>query len=109
MYGWWYVMAVVVEFSIIPLGAGVSVSKVLAPAIKTLKDLGVEYRVTPMCTIFEATNISEAFKIIREAHEAVFRDNVERVVTIIKVDDRRDVERGMEEKVKSLMEAVKEV
>ena len=38
---------------------------------------------------------------------AVFEKGVKRVVTTITIDDRRDVERSMEDKVKSLKRLVK--
>ena len=95
-------MAVIVEFGIIPLGVGISVSKLLVPAIKELERKGVKYEVTPVCTVFEAENVEEAFNVIKAAHEAVFGENIKRVVTTVKIDDRRDVKRGMKEKVESL-------
>jgi uncharacterized protein (TIGR00106 family) len=97
---------VIVELNIIPLGGGVSISKFLVPAINELKKRNVKYDITPMCTIFESENIGEAFDLIKAAHEVVFRVGVKRVVTTVKVDDRRDVERGMEDKVESLGEEV---
>ena len=100
-------MAIIVELSIVPLGVGVSVSKFLAPAIKELKRRGVKYETTPMCTVFEADTIEEAFTVIKAAHEAVFGENVQRVVTTVKIDDRRDVKRGMKEKVESLKKEIK--
>jgi len=100
-------VAVIVEFSIVPLGVGISVSKFLAPAIKELERQEVKYEVTPMCTIFEAENVEEAFNVIKAAHEAVFGENVKRVVTTVKIDDRRDVTRGMKEKVESMKKEVK--
>lgn len=101
-------MTVMVEFNIIPLGEGVSVSKFLAPALKELDKLGVRYNITPMCTIFEAESVEEAFHVAKAAHEAVFGAGAKRVVTTVKVDDRRDVKRSMEEKVKSLERRLKE-
>jgi len=93
---------VVVELNIIPLGEGDSVSKLLAPALKELEKSGVKHSITPMCTIFEAESVDEAFRLAKVAHEAVFKTGVKRVVTTIKIDDRRDSEREMEEKVESL-------
>jgi len=99
-------MAVIVEFNIIPLGVGISVSQFLAPAVEELEKRNVKYEVTSMCTIFEAKNIEEAFKLVREAHESVFEMGVKRIVTAIRIDDRRDDERSMEDKVKSLKRLV---
>lgn len=100
-------MVVIVEFSIIPLGGGISVSKFLAPALKKLDDRKVKYEITPMCTIFEAESVEEAFDLVKAAHEAVFRADVKRVLTTVKIDDRRDVERDMEEKVESLKKTIR--
>jgi uncharacterized protein (TIGR00106 family) len=99
-------LTVVVELNVIPLGKGVAISKFLAPVIGELERSGVRYSITPMCTIFEAENVEEAFRLVVSAHESVFRSGVERVVTTVKVDDRRDVERSMEEKVESLRREV---
>jgi uncharacterized protein (TIGR00106 family) len=100
-------LAVIVEFTIIPLGVGISVSRFLAPAVHELEKRKVKYEVTSMGTIFEAKNVEEAFKLVREAHESVFEMGVKRVVTAIRIDDRRDGERSMEDKVKSLKALVK--
>jgi uncharacterized protein YqgV (UPF0045/DUF77 family) len=60
-----------------------------------------------MCTVFEADNIEEAFNIVRAAHEAVFTKPVKRVVTTMKIDDRRDVNISMNEKIESIHNAQK--
>jgi len=52
-----------------------------------------------MCTIFEAKSIEEAFEVVQGMHEAVFQGSVKRVVTTVKIDDRRDRETSMKEKV----------
>ena len=100
-------VAIIVEVNIVPLGVGISVSKFLVPAITELKRRGVKYEVTPMCTVFAAENVEDAFNIIKAAHEAVFGETVQRVVTTFKIDDRRDIKRGMKEKVESLKKEVK--
>jgi uncharacterized protein (TIGR00106 family) len=100
-------LAIIVELNIVPLGVGVSVSKFLVPAIKELDRKGVKYETTPMCTIFEADNVEEAFTVIKAAHEAVFGENIKRVVTTVKIDDRRDIKRGMKEKVESLKKEIR--
>lgn len=99
-------MTVIVELNVIPLGAGVSVSRFLAPALHALKQRGVKHRITPMCTIFETSSVKEAYELVKAAHEAVFEAGAKRVVTTVKVDDRRDVAKGMEEKVESLRSAI---
>jgi len=102
-------MTVVVELNIIPLGKGISVSKFLVPALKVFEKRGVKHEITPMCTTFEAESIEEAFDLARVAHEVVFSVGVKRVVTTVKVDDRRDIERSLEEKVEPLKEKIREI
>ena len=101
-------MTVVAEVNLIPLGEGISVSKFLAPALKVFEKRGVKHEITPMCTIFEAESIEDAFDVVAAIHEAVFRVGVKRVVTTVKVDDRRDLERSMNEKVDSLKKEIRE-
>ena len=48
-------------------------------------------------------SLDEALKVVRAAHEAVFKAGVGRVITTIRIDDRRDLKRSMEEKVESLL------
>ena len=62
----------------------------------------MKHEITPMCTIFEAISVEEAFNVVKATHEAVFKTGVERIVTTVKIDDRRDIEKSMDDKVKSL-------
>ena len=98
---------VVVEFSIIPLGVGTSVSKFIAPALKEMEKRNIKYEVTSMCTIFEANSVKEVLEVIAAAHEAVFKNRVNRIVTMIKIDDRRDKKISMKGKVESLLSHLK--
>jgi uncharacterized protein (TIGR00106 family) len=100
-------MTVIVEFTVIPLGVGIRVSKFLAPAVEELDKRKVKYEITSMGTIFEAKNVEEAFDLVRAAHEAVFEKGAKRVVTTVRIDDRQDAERSMEDKVESLKRMIK--
>ncbi|AEH25011.1 MTH1187 family thiamine-binding protein [Pyrococcus yayanosii] len=98
---------IIIEFSVVPLGE-LSLSRYVAEIIKLLKEKGVKHQLTPMGTIIEVSSIEEGFKIIAEAHELMFKLGAKRVLTNIKIDDRRDKERGMEDKVRSVLEKVVE-
>ncbi len=50
-------MVVVAELNITPLGEGPSVGRMLTPIIEEIERIGVNYQVTPMCTIFEAEDL----------------------------------------------------
>jgi len=97
---------VIVEFTVVPLGER-NLSRYVAEVVKLLERKGVKYQLTPMATVFEARSVGEAFAIIEEAHELMFELGAERVSTAVKIDDRRDKERHMEDKVKSVMEKVR--
>ncbi len=94
------------EFVIVPLGER-SLSRYVAEVIKLLERRGIKYQLTPMSTIIEVPTVREALDVIEEAHELMFRLGARRVSTTIRIDDRRDKERSMEDKVKSVMEKVR--
>ena len=97
---------VIVEFVVVPLGER-SLSGYVAEIVKLLERKGVKYQLTPMATIIEVPTVRDAFDIIEEAHELMFKLGAERVSTTVRIDDRRDKERKMEDKVKSVMEKVR--
>ena len=100
---------IIVEFSVLPTGVGESISSYVAKALKTLKEANVNYELTPMGTIFEAKTLREVFDVISKAHEAVVSAGAKRVLTNITIDDRRDKERKMDDKVKSVLNKLKNI
>lgn len=92
------------DVTIIPLGTGsASVSKYVAGTIKALQQAkGVKYEITAMGTTIEG-DLDKVLAVAREMHEKTFTQGVARVVTMIKIDDRRDKELTMGSKVESLM------
>ena len=79
----------------------------VAHVVKLLEEKGVKYQLTPMGTIIEVPTLKEGLKIVEEAHEAMFALGAKRVSTTIRIDDRRDKDRTMEDKVKSVFEKVR--
>jgi uncharacterized protein (TIGR00106 family) len=96
-------LKVIVQFTTSPLGEGVSVSRFVAEALREVENSGLRYQLTPMSTILEADTPEEAVEAVLKAHEAVFRAGAKRVVTDIKIDDRRDEPRKMEDKIEKVM------
>ncbi len=94
------------EISVIPLGTKApSVSRHVAKALDVLKnEKDIKYQLTPMGTIVEG-DLEKLLDIARKMHESVFNE-VLRVVTTIKIDDRRDKPLTMESKVRSLQEKI---
>ena len=94
----------IAEFSIIPLGAkDSSVSRHIAQVIGAIKDIkGVKYELTSMGTILEAENLDKIFYAIKVAHDTLFKTGVGRVISTLRIDDRRDKPRTMESKTQSV-------
>ena len=89
-----------VEFSIIPVGRGAGIGKYIAKVLKIVDNSGLPYKVNPMGTVVEGS-WDDVMALIRKCHEAAMRVG-ERVVTSIKIDERKKHCNMIEEKVKSL-------
>jgi uncharacterized protein (TIGR00106 family) len=89
-----------VEFSIIPIGVGSSLSAHLAEVLKIVDASGLPYKLNPMGTVIEG-EWDETMKLIRKCHKAVMKTG-ERTVTIISIDDRKGKTNRIEAKVKSV-------
>lgn len=95
---------VIAEISIFPLGMGTpSVSEYVSAAVKELEASGLRCTLGPMGTTVEAETTEEAYGAIARAQAAVFELGVGRAYTVIKMDERRDVEgRSAEDMVGSV-------
>jgi uncharacterized protein (TIGR00106 family) len=94
-------VTVIAEFSIIPVGTGdTSIGNYVAEAIKVLEKEGLDIEVTPMGTIIESENLSDILRAVERAHQALVNKGIRRVVSTLKIDDRRDKPRRKEDKVK---------
>ena len=92
-----------VEVSIIPLGTETpSVSKYVARAVEVLQDeKDIKYELTAMGTIIEG-ELERLLTIVQKMHQAVLDAGIMRVVTIIKIDERRDKNSSMRSKIESV-------
>jgi len=81
----------VVEVSVVPVGTpSPSLSEYVAGCVAVLKDAeGVSYQLNPMGTVIEG-DLERVLEVIRRMHEHPFTKGVKRVVTTIRIDDRRD-------------------
>jgi uncharacterized protein (TIGR00106 family) len=61
----------------------------------------MSYRLTSMGTIIEGS-LDEVLEVIRKMHEVPFSKGASRVVTLLKIDDRRDKPVTMADKVESV-------
>jgi len=87
----------IAEFSITPIGKGVSVGEYVARSVDIVDRSGLPYRLNPMGTVIEGS-FDEVLALIARCHKAVMKD-CERVSTIVKIDDRKDASNQLEEKI----------
>ncbi len=95
---------IIAEISTYPVGEkGTSLSKFVKEAVKEI-DKFPNIRVIhhPMGTVLEADSIDIILDATKVAHEAIFNAGASRVVTQLRIDDRRDKPRKMEEKLKAI-------
>ena len=88
-------MTAIGELNVTPVREG-SLSEEIAKAIDALEDFDVAYETNPMGTIVEADDASELFDAAAAAHATV---DEARVITTLKVDDKRTVEQRASDKV----------
>ena len=93
----------IVGVSIVPVGTRTpSLSKYVARALKVLElQKDVTHQLTPMGTVLEG-DLDNVLSVVRQMHESVFDEEVQRVLTSITIDDRRDKPSTMEAKVSSV-------
>jgi len=88
------------EFSVVPIGKGESVSEYVAECLEMVVASGLDYRVNPMGTVVEG-DYDEVMDLIKSCHEKVM-ERCPRVITTIKIDDRRGASGTIESKVRSV-------
>lgn len=93
---------IIASLSIAPLGKGTGVSNYVKIVIETLKKEQIKFQTNAMATVIETKDLDTLFHVIQKAHLAVVAAGAERIITEIKIDDRRDKEATMDSKLKSL-------
>ena len=93
-------MSMLVEFSVVPLGMGESVSRQIAQVLKIVSESGVGYKANPMGTVLEG-DWDEVISVVKKCHDEVMKD-AERVLTSITIDDRKGKELRIEKKLESV-------
>jgi len=80
----------VAEISVVPVGTpSASISSYVAGAVKIVKASGLKYELSSMGTNIEG-DVASILQVAKQVHEACFRDGAVRVLTTVKIDDRRD-------------------
>jgi uncharacterized protein (TIGR00106 family) len=97
-------VTVMADFSIIPIGHGnTSVGKYVGEAVKAISKIkGIRYEITAMGTILEAERLDTILEAVKHAHEAVSKLSVQRIESTLRIDDRRDKPRTLEDKIQTV-------
>ncbi|HEY9246099.1 MAG TPA: MTH1187 family thiamine-binding protein [Candidatus Methanoperedens sp.] len=91
------------QLEIVAVGTGnTSMSSHISDAVKAIEKSGVKYQLNPMGTTLEGSSLDDIFRATKAVHEILVKKGINRVVTHITIDDRRDAPKGMAEKVESV-------
>ena len=93
----------IIDISIVPVGtAGPSVSEFVVGAVQILQDEpGIKYELTAMNTIIEG-NLEHLLALIKRMHDSAFNSGIQRVVTTVRIDERRDKPLTMAGKIEAV-------
>jgi uncharacterized protein (TIGR00106 family) len=96
-------MNAIAEFTIIPIGVGVSLSKHVAVCEQILEETGLSYELHANGTNLEG-EWDEVMQAIKTCHERLHEMGVPRIATQIKISTRTDREQKMVDKIASVRE-----
>jgi uncharacterized protein (TIGR00106 family) len=88
------------EFSVVPVGKGESVSQYVAECLKIVESSGLPYKINPMGTVLEG-DYDEVMGVVNACHARVL-EMCPRVLTTIRIDDRKGATGVIEKKIESV-------
>ena len=94
---------IIAQFSIAPIGEGVSLSKYIKEIVKNMNNTNIKFKINPMSTTVEITDLKFLFDLIEKLNNKLFKLGVLRVITDLKIDYRKDKDATMESKLKSIV------
>lgn len=94
-------MKAIVDFTLIPIGTGVSLSPYVAACEEVLSAAGLKRQLHANGTNIEG-EWDEVFAAVKKCHEAVHKLGAPRISSILKIGTRTDREQTLEDKVQSV-------
>lgn len=80
----------IMQISVVPIGTdSPSISHYVAECVAIVKEKGLPYELTSMGTNVEG-ELGDLLWVAEKMHELPFKRSAQRVLTSIKIDDRRD-------------------
>lgn len=98
-------MHVIVDFTVVPVGTGVSLSPYVAEVERVLRDSGLHHELHANGTNLEG-EWDAVMAAIRTCHERLHALGVPRIHTDIKLGTRNDRDQCMADKVPSVMKKI---
>ena len=95
-------MKVIVDFCIIPIGTGISLSKYIFLCQKILSNYPLDCRVHAYGTTIEGL-WNDVFDAIKACHETLHDDGVIRLHTQLKIGTRTDKQQSAQDKIDSVI------
>lgn len=93
-------MAMLLEFSMSPLGKGESVSEQVAASLRIIDESGIDYRLNPMGTVLEG-EWEQVMGVVKQCFDEMSR-TCDRVTCTMKMDWRRGATGRLESKIASV-------
>jgi uncharacterized protein (TIGR00106 family) len=94
----------ILELSVVPVGTGSeSFGDDVERAVAIIEQNGLNYQVTPTSTIVEG-DIDKLFDVAQTIHLNEIQKNASRVVTTMKIDDRKDKDISLDSQVNRVKE-----
>ena len=93
---------IISQLSIAPVGNDVSLSKFVKIVINVLRKNDIKFETNDMATIIETEDLDTLFNVVKEAHNEVINNGAKRVITELKIDDRKDKNVKIGAKVKAV-------
>lgn len=93
---------IISQLSIAPVGKGTSLSKYVKIVLNVIKKNNINFETNDMATVLETNDLETLFSVVKEAHNAVIKAGAKRVITELKIDDRKDKKVIIGTKVKSI-------
>jgi len=92
----------IVELSVVPVGTGeASVGAYVKAAVKIIEETDLDYQINSMGTCVQG-EWGEIFSTLKAVHDELAKMGCNRIVTTVKIDDRRDKFSTMDAKVSAV-------
>ncbi len=94
---------VIAEITAVPLGTGsTSLSRYVRIAQQVIEQSGLEHRLCPMGTCVQG-DLDTILSTVKRIHQALAEAGCARISTQLKIDDRRDKDRVMQDKIDAVL------